>query len=65
MPRKEELPQIGLKLPVPDYTLLKEEAARAGVLVNTYARQLVLTRGRRGGRVQAHYQRGRRCIRNC
>ncbi|MDF7815217.1 hypothetical protein [Hymenobacter sp. YC55] len=61
MPRKEELPQINLKLPVPDYTLLQAEAARAGVAVNTYARQLVLTRGRQplaaeAAAVQAHYQ---------
>ncbi|WP_022826306.1 hypothetical protein [Hymenobacter norwichensis] len=60
MPRKENLPQIGLKLSVTDYTLLQAEAARAGVPVNTYARQLVLTRGRQplaaeAAAVQAHY----------
>ncbi|RPD43733.1 hypothetical protein DNI29_23010 [Hymenobacter sediminis] len=45
MPYKEDRPQLSLKFTPNEYAALQDEAARAGVPVNTYVRQLVLTRG--------------------
>ncbi|GAB3244128.1 hypothetical protein GCM10027346_41530 [Hymenobacter seoulensis] len=61
MPYKEDRPQIGLKLTPSEYAALQEEAARAGVPVNTYARHLITQRplqplGAEAGAVRAHYQ---------